>query len=373
MTTNRFPSYLLLAALLGMADVSLTRAADLVVGLSGVPADGTLVFQLYNDPDAFGRFRDPAREVSLPSRGNGEYRLPDVKPEEIALLVYFDQNGNAILDRNFIGIPRELIGLSRNYRPKGPPSFERASFTVNGGRDQNLEIEMYQVLGERGQFGVGLGVIGRGSPYVDSTRSVSQLIPAVTYIGKRLQWLGPELNFGLAGSGATRLALTAEYRIGTYEAEDSPVLADLGDRESTLMLGLGLELDLPRGFEIEAGYRHDALDRIGGGVAELELSRGFQAGLVRISPQLSVTWASSDVANHDFGVPEQAATLVRPAYSPGDTTTLGIGVTGIAELSENWRAILSITTEFLDSKARKSPIVEEESVVAGFAALTYAF
>ena len=368
---SRSTSCLLPAVLLALAVSSPSEAADLDVALRGAPPDGTLVFQIYDDPDAFGRFRDPAREIVLPAQGDGDYVLRDVEAGEIAVLVYVDQNGNGVLDRNFIGIPRESIGISNDYRPKGPPSFDRASFRIDG--NTSIDIELFRVLGERGQIGVGLGAIGRSSPYLGSTQSVYQLIPTIAYVGDRLQWLGPEINLGLAGSDTARLALSASYRIGSYEADDSPVLADLGDRESTLLLGLGLEFDLPRGFELGAAYRHDALDRIGGGVAELALSRGFQAGIVRFSPELSLSWTSSDMSLHDFGVPEEASRPDRPAYAPGATTTLGIGFNGIAELTEDWRAILSVTGEFLDSKVRRSPIVEDETVLAGFFALTYAF
>jgi outer membrane protein len=264
-----------------------------------------------------------------------------------------------------------LIGLSNDHRPKGPPSFDRASFRVE--EETAIEIELFRVLGERGQLGVGLGAIGRGSPYFGSTQSVYQLIPTIVYIGDRLQWFGPEVQFGLAGSDTARLALTASYRIGSYDADDSPVLADLGDRESTLLLGLGLEFDLPKGLELAAAYRHDALDRIGGGIAELVLARGFQAGIVRLSPEVSLSWTSSEISDHDFGVPEAASRSDRPAYAPGASTTFGLGVTGLAELTEDWRAILSVTGEFLDSNVRRSPIVQDETVLAGFVALTYAF
>lgn len=362
---------LLLAVLLALAVAAPSEGTELGVALRGAPSAGALVFQIYDDPDAFGRFRDPAREIVLPARGDGEYVLRDLEAGSVAVLVYADQNGNGALDRNFIGIPRELIGLSNDYRPKGPPSFERASFQVEDGA--SIEIELFRVLGPRGQWGIGLGAIGRGSPYLGSNQSVYQPIPAVTYIGDRLQWLGPEIKLGLAGSDKARLALAASYRIGSYEAGDSPILADLGDRESTLLLGLGLGFDLPRGFELEAAYRHDALDRIGGGIAELVLARGFQAGVVRLSPELSLSWMSSAISNHDFGVPANAAKPGRPAYAPGATTTVGLGISGFAELTEDWRAILSVRGEFLDSKVRRSPIVADDTVLAGFVALAYAF
>jgi len=204
---SRSISCLLTSGLLALAVPSLSEAADLDVALRGAPPDGTLVFQIYDDPDAFGRFRDPAREIVLSARSDGEYVLRNVEAEEIAVLVYVDQNGNGVLDRNFIGIPRESIGLSNNYRPKGPPSFDRASFRIDG--NTSIDIELFRVLGERGQIGVGLGAIGRSSPYLGSTQSVYQLIPTIAYIGDRLQWLGPESNLGLAGSDTARQALSA--------------------------------------------------------------------------------------------------------------------------------------------------------------------
>jgi len=370
-TGSSSTSCLLIAGLLALAVPSLSEAADLDVALRGAPPDGTLVFQIYDDADAFGRVRDPARETVLAAQGDGEYVLRDVEAGEIAVLVYVDENGNGVLDRNFIGIPRESIGISNDYRPKGPPSFDRASFRIDG--NTSIDIELFRVLGERGRIGVGLGAIGRSSPYLGSTESVYQLIPTIAYVGDRLQWLGPEITLGLAGSDRARLALGASYRIGSYEADDSPFLADLGDRESTLLLGPGLEFDLPRGFELEAAYRHDALDRIGGGIAELALSRGFQAGIVRFSPELSLSWTSSDISNHEFGVPEEASSQDRPAYAPGAATTLGLGVSGVGELTEDWRAFLSLTGELLDSKVRRSPIVEGDTVFSGFVALTYSF
>ena len=168
----------LLPLILALALTDATAGADLTVTLRGAPSHGNLVFQLYDDPDAFGRFRDPARELVMPTQGDGEYQLADVDEGEVALVVYVDLNGNGALDRNFIGIPREPIALSNNYRPKGPPSFERASFLV--GTETTIDIEFFRVLGERGQIGVGLGVIGRGSPYLDSTESVYQVIPSAS-------------------------------------------------------------------------------------------------------------------------------------------------------------------------------------------------
>jgi outer membrane protein len=348
-------------------------SAELVVELTNAPDAGRLVFQVYDSANAFGDFRDPASETFAESRGDGAYRIGDVPSGTIAVLVYVDANANGLIDKNFIGIPREVLGLSNNYRPKGPPSFDRASFVVDEGDEKAIAIELYKVLGERGRLGVGAGVVGRSSPYFQSDGGVFQAIPAISYNGERLQWLGPAVRYGILGSGKLRLALSASYRIGVYEEEDSPVLAGLGDRRDTLLAGLGLQYEFPGGFDGALRYEHDVLDRIGGGAATASLSKGFQLGFVRLSPKVVVNWQSEELANHDFGVPESAALPGRPAYAMGSILSFEAGISSFIELTEDWRILFDLSAERLDDAARNSPIVNDDTVIKGFAAITYVF
>src|SRR5210317_419640 len=95
------------------------EAADLEVRLAGAPDRGELVFQVYDAADAFGDLRDPVQEIRVPARGDGPYALTGLAAGEIAVLVYHDENANGVLDKNFIGIPREALAISNNYQPKG--------------------------------------------------------------------------------------------------------------------------------------------------------------------------------------------------------------------------------------------------------------
>jgi outer membrane protein len=350
-----------------------SNAANLEVRLDDAPDEGVLVFQVYDAADAFGDLRDPAQEISLPAIGDGYYRLRNIIDGQIAVLVYHDENANGRIDKNFIGIPRERLAISNNYQPKGPPTFSRASFQLNANESANITMEMYAVLGQRGRLGLGVGVIGRSSPYVDSTENVTEVIPAITYVGERLQWFGPALRYGIAGSGRIRLAAAAEYRIGAYEETDSVVLSGLGDREGTLLGGLGLQYEISEGFELELLYQHDVLDRIGGGMANLRLSRGFPLGPVSFVPQIAFNWLGSDMSNHDFGVPANAATPDRPAYQLGSTTSYELGLGISVELSEAWRIIVNVAGERLDDEVTTSPIVDDDVVYKGLALVAYIF
>lgn len=352
---------------------SVAQPANLSVRVQGAPAEGMLVLQVYDSPNTFGDFRDPANEIRMPIRANAVYRIDDVPPGEVAVLVYVDENENSVIDKNFIGIPKEPLGISNNYRPKGPPSFDRAKFTVPEGETTGIDIEIFNVLGKRGLLGVGAGMIARSSPYVGSDTTVLQPIPAITYNGERLQWLGPNVQYGLFGSGRWRLAASASYRIGAYEEGDSPALSGLGDRESTLMAGLAFRLEIPGGVNMLLRYEHDVLDRIGGGAATARLSKSFQAGWLRVAPLLQVNMLSADLTNHDFAVPPGAATPIRPAYDIGSSISYEAGFTSLIELTEDWRVVLSLSAEFLPDEIVASPIVADDRVVKGFAAITYVF
>jgi len=56
--------------------------------------------------------------------------------------VFHDENNNALLDKNFFGIPTENYGFSQNVRGTlGAPEFEAAAFSV-----QDTDIELHITL-----------------------------------------------------------------------------------------------------------------------------------------------------------------------------------------------------------------------------------
>lgn len=349
------------------------QAGEIEVQLAEPPASGTVIFLLYNSANTFGDLREAYRQESFDVAPENQYRLVDVPNGTYALVVFLDDNQNGFLDKNFIGIPREPIAFSNGYRPKGPPSFRRAEFTLSTETPHTEIMALEQVLGKRGRIGVGLGVVGRSSPYRDYSGVVAQPIPAITYIGERFQILGPGLGVGLAGSGKTRLAATLSYRIGVYDEEDSAYLTGMGDRRDTALLGLGLQAELWGGLEGGLGYQHDVLNQIGGGTARLSLGKTFQWGFARITPKVGLNWLSATMSNYDYGVSEEQARPGRPAYDTGDTWSPEIGLGAFLEITRNWLLIGSLGAEFLDSNVRSSPIVSEDTVLKGFFAVNYVF
>jgi uncharacterized protein (DUF2141 family) len=60
--------------------------------------------------------------------------IKDIPAGTWAVLAYQDENENNELDRNFIGIPKENYGFSRDAASRfGPPGFEDAAIEVREG------------------------------------------------------------------------------------------------------------------------------------------------------------------------------------------------------------------------------------------------
>ncbi len=65
--------------------------------------------------------------------------LPD---GEYAISVHHDANDNQEMERTFIGLPKEPVGLSNNQVPRfGPPKFKKSKFVLTGLHQENIKLQ----------------------------------------------------------------------------------------------------------------------------------------------------------------------------------------------------------------------------------------
>jgi outer membrane protein len=349
------------------------EAAELIISIDNPPDSGTVIAMLFNSSSTFVDLRDPVNVITLPSGGTIPGRIPELAGGEYALVVYHDKNGNGRLDENFIGIPSEPLGFSNRYWPKGPPTFAKAAFKIEAEETRTIDVNLQSVFGKAGILGLGVGVIANTSPYRGAKSWNIQPIPAISYIGDRIQILGLTARCGILNLGDFGLAATASYRFGAYREKDSSSLQGMGDRKDTVLGGMELQYKLPEGFKLSAGYEHDILDRTGGGTGHFGVGKAFQQNLLTISPKISLYWLTDKLADYEYGVSAAQARPDRPAYHPGDAVNLEAGVTIFRELYENWQIILSSSVVFLPSTLKDSPIVDQSHVFKSFAAVTRRF
>ncbi len=111
--------------------------------ISDVRSDrGTITADLHGDrPEEFLKKGAKILRVRQPAKiGQVELCLPAPGPGSYAIGLYHDENGNKKLDKNFLGIPVEPLGVSNNPAfVFGPPSHTDSAFSV-GPEGATLEI-----------------------------------------------------------------------------------------------------------------------------------------------------------------------------------------------------------------------------------------
>jgi outer membrane protein len=216
------------------------EAAELIIRIENPQGNGKVIAMLFNSSSTFVDLRDPLTLVTLPSGGTAPERIPDLASGEYALVIFQDENGNGRLDKNFIGIPSEPLGFSNRYWPQGPPAFTRAAFKLEAEESRTIEVKLQSVFGKLGRLGLGVGVIAQTSPYRKVKNRNVRPIPAISYIGDRVQILGLKALCGIVDVGYFSLAATTSYQFGAYREKDSPYLHGMGNRAGTIGGGAGI-------------------------------------------------------------------------------------------------------------------------------------
>ncbi len=119
---------ILIAALLLAAPAG---AETLVVKVTGAGAGGQVVASLYSVAAGFSGFdtkKAAAVQMAPVADGGAVISFAGLKPGRYAVSAFHDADKDGKVKTNFIGIPREAVGVSNN--PGGMPSFEKSLVTV---------------------------------------------------------------------------------------------------------------------------------------------------------------------------------------------------------------------------------------------------
>ena len=107
---------------------------------------GQLIVNVFSKEDGFPADRHRAvRSITIPitNQNTGEATISDLPIGLYAVSALHDENANGQLDTNFLGIPKEPTGTSRNVKGHfGPPKFRDAVVTL-GREDMTLTITLH--------------------------------------------------------------------------------------------------------------------------------------------------------------------------------------------------------------------------------------
>ena len=236
--------------------------------------------------------------------------------------------------------------------------------------------------------GAALAVVSQ--PYAEAEEGLRAFpIPLIAYQGERFQFAGKTASVtayaAQAGGTALTFSAVADYRFQSYEAEDSPVLVGMANREGTLELGGRARAERGRVRASLTGLA-DVLRRHGG--YEVDARLGYELGDGRarsVVPDAGLRYQSAELTSYYFGVePDEALNvacvrspcpeaLARPTYAPGGALAPSVGLTVRQALGRRLTLFGIARYEVLPDAVTDSPIVSADGQVFAFGGVAYAF
>jgi uncharacterized protein (DUF2141 family) len=112
-----------------------TGTGDLTVVVKNIRNNkGQIGLNLFHAANDFPNHPEKSMfSVFIPAKaGSTEYTFKNIPTDTYAVAVFHDENGDGKINSNFLGIPKEGVGVSNNAKGNfGPPKFDDAKFSFN--------------------------------------------------------------------------------------------------------------------------------------------------------------------------------------------------------------------------------------------------
>jgi outer membrane protein len=227
---------------------------------------------------------------------------------------------------------------------------------------------------EGSSWGLGLGVVSGQKAYKGTDRE-TRALPMLSYENRYVKLSGPNLELKLPGlelSDSQRLnfgVVTKLFGGGGYEASDSPALAGMAERKSSVWAGAKVEWENDVA-DVKLELLGDASGKSKGQRVVLGLERKWMLSpKLMLVPQVGVEWVDKKYVDYYYGVRASEATAGRAAYVGKATVNPEISLTGIYRFDKQQSLMLNVGVKSLGKEIKNSPIVgrsTENRVMLGY-------
>lgn len=227
---------------------------------------------------------------------------------------------------------------------------------------------------EGSSWGLGLAVVSAQKAYKGTDRE-TRALPMISYENRYVKLSGPNLELKLPGlefGDSRRLNFGVVAKLfggGGYEPGDSPALAGMAERESSIWAGPKMEWENDFA-DAKLEWLGDASGNSKGQRVVLGLERKWKPGpSVMLLPQVGVEWVDKKYVDYYYGVRASEATAGRAAYAGKATMNPEISLAGIYRFDKHQSMMLNVGVKALGKEIKNSPIVDrstENRVMLGY-------
>jgi outer membrane protein len=215
---------------------------------------------------------------------------------------------------------------------------------------------------EGSSWGLGLGVMSAQKAYKGMDRE-TRALPMLSYENQYVKLSGPNLELKLPGldlSDSQRLnfgVVTKLFGGAGYEASDSPALAGMAERKSSVWAGAKVEWENDVA-DVKLELLGDASGKSKGQRVVLGLERKWMLSpKLMLVPHVGVEWVDKKYVDYYYGVRASEATAGRAAYAGKATLNPEISLSGIYRFDKQQSLMLNVGLKSLGKEIKNSPIV----------------
>ena len=227
---------------------------------------------------------------------------------------------------------------------------------------------------EGSSWGLGLAVMSVQNAYKGTDRE-TRVLPMISYENRYVKLGGPNLELKLPGielSDSQRLnfgVMTQLFDGAGYEAKDSPALAGMSERKSSIWVGAKMEWENDLA-DVKLEWLGDASGKSKGQRLALGLERKIMLiPRLMLIPQVGVEWVDKKYVDYYYGVRDSEATAGRAAYTGKATLNPEISLSGIYRFDRHHSMMLNVGVRSFGKEIKNSPIVgrsTENRVMLGY-------
>lgn len=206
-------------------------------------------------------------------------------------------------------------------------------------------------------WGLGIGVIATDKPY-RNFKTESTGLPLISYENKWISASVPTFDVKLFNGETLSLRLRTRYAGDGYEADDSPFLAGMKERKSSLWAG-GAVIWKTNVANFTGELSADAMGKSKGTRARLQVDRRLAVGRFGFTPRLAAEWVDDKYVDYYFGVRQSEATATRAFYEGKSTVIIHTGLRMDYTPALHHVVFLDLGFSRFGSQVKDSPLVDK--------------
>ena len=221
-------------------------------------------------------------------------------------------------------------------------------------------------------FSVGAAYINSNSIYT-GVGSTSRFMPSIAYENDKVKvGLREGVSYQFIDNEAFNMSAAIAPNFRPYDSSDSTTLSGM-DRKMTFDGVIMGSVDIIRGSTLKLKMASEVTNEFNGTLVDLAFSQFIPIGGQPVIFSLGSKNYDSNRSEYFFGVKSSEAVVGRAAYDPGPVAITYLSVNTFFNITPDIGAFANITTNFLPSKVKNSPIISKGSNTAAILGLSYSF